>query len=572
MTVRRFLCSAVFPVVLPVLFLSCANQIGPSGGPIDTVPPKIIATYPAPYTLHFRDNRIDLAFDKYVDQRSVEESIFISPYVGDLEFDWSGKDVEVTFSEKPKPNKTYVVNVGTDVKDLNNGNRMAQAFALAFSTGDDIDHGAIRGRIFPVKPTDDAQGVMIFAYQLADMNPDTLDPRTLKPDYITQTGKNGAFFLQHLAFGDYRIFAVRDEFRNLLYDPETDDFGVPSRPLRLTPSDTMQDGVLMQLGKEDTTAPRLVKAEARDVHHVLVEFSESIDTSSSHPIDVRIADTLSQGPLKILSIFPNLPTLSSFTVVTDRQDSTKMYRMTAVSAYDLVGLPMSPGANTLDFSGGSVVDSSAPRLLSSGIQDSARGLALKPSVQFRFADAVRRESFVNAVSLRDSTGNDVPLQTFWLDDAALSVQPTERLMSKCWYKLAFVLHGGLDWSGRAFRDSLKLIRFETLDAEALSSIEGTVVDRDTADAVGIVYVIADAVDVKEPKSFTTTTLRTGAFIIPEIEEGRYVVHAFRDRNSNGTYDVGKPFPFVRSERFNYTADTLKVRARWPLEGVRVELR
>jgi hypothetical protein len=166
----------------------------------------------------------------------------------------------------------------------------------------------------------------------------------------------------------------------------------------------------------------------------------------------------------------------------------------------------------------------------------------------------------------------VPVSIFWLDDAVLGLQPPIRLLSKCWYRLTIVLHGGVDWFGRSFRDSLKVFRFETLDAEGLSSIEGTVVDKDTADAVGNIFVFADAVDVKDPKSFSTMTRRDRTFVIPEIEEGRYVVHAFRDRNANGKYDVGRPFPYIESERFNYVSDTLKVRARWPLEGVRIELR
>ncbi len=570
MSAPRFLPASV--LFFPFLFLSCANQIGPGGGPVDTVPPKIVATYPAPYTLHFNDHKIGLEFDKYVDPRTVEESIFISPYVGDLEFDWSGKDVEVTFSEKLKPNKTYVVNVGTDVVDLNNRNRMAQAFALAFSTGDDIDHGAIRGRVFPVKPTDKSEGVMIFAYQLEGMDPDTLDPRTLKPDYITQTGKNGQFFLEHLAFGVYRVFAVRDEFRNLFYAPEADDFGVPSRPLVLTPSDTMQDHLFMQLGKEDTTAPRLVKAEAKDIHHVALEFSEPVDTSAATFPALTIADTLSQSPLKTFSIFPNLPKLNSFTVVTDRQDSTRMYRLTVQKARDLVGLPISTSASSLDFGGGSAVDSSAPRLVSASIQDSTRGIALEPTIQFQFSDALNRESFANAIVLSDSSGTVVPAALAWLDDAMIGIRTPGRLKSKCWYRIAVLLHNGTDWSGRSFRDSVRVIRFETLDADVLSSIEGSVVDADTADAGGTIIVQADGVDEKGVRTVSAVARRDGTFVIPEIEEGRYVIHAFRDRNLDGEYNVGRPYPFVPSERFGYGADTLKVRARWPLEGVRIDLR
>ena len=70
----------------------CANQQPPEGGPIDRTMPEIISTYPdSSSMLNFRGQKILLEFDRYVNERSVEEAIFISPYVGALEFNWSGK-------------------------------------------------------------------------------------------------------------------------------------------------------------------------------------------------------------------------------------------------------------------------------------------------------------------------------------------------------------------------------------------------------------------------------------------------------------------------------------------------
>lgn len=558
---------------VPMLFLmSCANQIPPEGGPVDTVPPVIVSTYPAPYMLHFTGNRIVLEFDKYMEHRSVEESIFISPYVGDLTFDWSGTEVEITFSEKLRRNKTYVVNIGTDAKDIRNRNRMAQAFTLAFSTGDDIDHAAIRGRVFPLKAGDPPEGIMIFAYQLSDLDADTLNPRTLKPDYITQTGKNGEFFLRFLAFGPYRILAVKDEYRNLLYDPEIDQFAVPPSEIVLTPTDTLHDNVLLHMALEDATAPRLVKSEPHDVHHVMVEFSESIDTSSVFPLEVFITDTLAKQQLRTYSVFPNLPKLSSFTVVTESQDSTKGYLLTVRNARDIVGLPISQRANSLSFMGGSTADSLAPKILGVTVRDSTREVVLKPSFTIQFSDAMQQQSFKNAITLKDSSGNEIPMSLGWLSNAALKVMPQQELLGKCWYRLAIDTYNALDWSGRKLRDSLRVVRFETLDPEALSSIEGIVIDYDTTDTQGIIYIDADAADAKEQKSFSTTARSDGTFTVSHLDQGRYVVHAFRDRNANGKYDSGRPFPFVRSERFTYGSDTLKVRARWPLEGVTLQLR
>ena len=110
--------------ILMVLGLSCAVQVPPSGGPPDTIPPQIIASDPAPGTLHFRGSRFTLRFSEYVDRRSVEESIFISPSVGTLEFDWGSTDVDITFRDSLRPSTTYILTVGTDVIDKRNRNRM----------------------------------------------------------------------------------------------------------------------------------------------------------------------------------------------------------------------------------------------------------------------------------------------------------------------------------------------------------------------------------------------------------------------------------------------------------------
>lgn len=118
--------------VVALLFLmnGCAGERAPEGGPIDTTPPEIIDVYPPPNTTEYSSSHISLEFSKYVERRSVEESIFISPYVKDVKFDWSGREVELSFRDSLRKNTTYVVTVGTDVVDVNNRNRMAHAYRL----------------------------------------------------------------------------------------------------------------------------------------------------------------------------------------------------------------------------------------------------------------------------------------------------------------------------------------------------------------------------------------------------------------------------------------------------------
>jgi hypothetical protein len=555
-----------------LLLVSCAGQRAPEGGPIDTDPPYVASTIPPNYTTRFRGNSIAIEFNKYVDHRSVEGALFISPSLGQLEFDWSGREVEIRFTGTPRRSTTYVVTVGTDVADLHNRNKMAQSFTLAFTTGEDIDHGAIEGRVFPRKETDPALGVMVFAYRLDGLNADTLDPRSTKPDYVTQTGKDGGFLLRHLAFGMYRVVAVRDEYKNLLYDPETDEYSTEPEEIALTPSDTLKSGVWMKLGREDTAAVRLTKAASTNQRHLTLEFSAPIDTSTLQKNWFVIVDTLTRKQLGVRTIYPVFPKMTSAVVVTDSQAYGVGYRLEISTLRGVNGLEISPTANRLTFSGSELKDSLAPRILAISLSDSARDIDLQPKFFLQFSDAVGREAADKAISLIDSSRNPIPLTLHWLSDASLEISPQGKLAGKAWFTLRIGMRSVLNLMGRGGRDSLRVFRFQTLDEELFSSIEGFVNDLSLTDARGDVILVARNVSRKEPKEYTAHLSKPGPFVLNDLLEGKYILQAFRDRNGDNRHTTGRIFPFQTSERFTEFPDTLKLRARWPLEGVELKLR
>lgn len=553
------------------LLASCAGERAPEGGPVDLDPPYVASTVPPNYTTRFSGSTITIEFNKYVDHRSAEGAIFISPSLGQLEFDWSGRELGIRFSGKLRPATTYVVTVGTDVMDTHNRNKMASSYTLAFSTGEDIDHGAIEGRIFPVKDADPPLGVMIFAYKLDGLKADTLDSRTTKPDYVTQTGKNGDFLLLHLAFGSYRVLAVRDEYKNLLYDPETDEFGVPSGEINLTPADTLRSHVWMRLGKEDTTAVRLLKASPPNRRHVLVDFSSPVDTGGLSTDWFQISDTLHHGPLKVRAAYPVLPDRKSVILLTERQDSSAAYRLSINSLRGINRLTVSPLANQLTFTGSDVIDTLGPRIAAFSISDSAKEVDLKPVFLLAFSDAVQKPSASGAVALLDSAKQAVPIVMRWLSEAALEISPETRLLSYSWYTIRMGMRGVSDFDGRRGRDSLRVYRFQTVDEETFSSIEGNISDTSKTDQKGSIVLVARNVSRKEAKEYVLQLSQPGAFGFNDILEGKYLLWAYRDRRGDQKYSGGNVFPFVPSERFTEYPDTLKVRARWPLEGVELKL-
>ncbi len=561
-----------FSHLLLLLLCSCAGQQAPQGGPVDTEPPQIISTYPAPNTTRFNERRLVFEFNEYVERRTFEESIFISPAIGRVEFEWSGTEVEVRFEEELRKNTTYVVTIGTDVADLRNRNKMARAFSLAFSTGETIDHGVIEGKVYTQKPADPSEGVMVFAYQLVNSASDTLNPVHVAPSYITQTGKGGEFTLQHLALGTYRILAVRDAYKNLLYDPEADEYGVPSSDIVLTEQDSIAVGIRIRLSKQDTTAPRLLKVTVQSRTQVLLEFSEAMHQGTFFPQGVLVVDTLSNQEVRVKAIAQLYSKPASFMVATDTLERERPYRIRITDARDLAGNQMNPLANSLPFTVTDERDSLDVKVIGVSVADSARGIVLRPELHVGFSTPLLREEAERGIRLVDPKKNAVPLNVRWIGGAITVLQPREELAGRTFYRLEIDLSSLKDLFSRRGRDTTFVITFETLDPEALSAIEGRVVDTHPTDTSGSLILTALNVEKKEAPPSQLVLSSSGPFLFNHLEEGRYILEVFRDRNGNMRYDAGLPYPFQTSERFVQYRDTLRLRARWPLEGILLELR
>ncbi len=247
-------CLIVFLFSLTLLFFSgCANQLPPGGGEVDSIPPEIIFSYPENGTTNFEGDYIEFEFSEYVDKRSFKDAIFISPAIDEqLEINWSGTSVEIGFPNGLKDSLTYVVTIGTDVVDVNNKNRMLNSYSFSFATGDRIDKRSIGGKVYGK----DAEGTLIFAYKYAD---DTTKYLTRKPDYLSQTGKDGTYKLNGLAESVYRVFAVNDEFRDLLYQADQDLIGIPGKEISLTNTDSSYSGLNFFMMKVDTSKTTLTR-------------------------------------------------------------------------------------------------------------------------------------------------------------------------------------------------------------------------------------------------------------------------------------------------------------------------
>ena len=563
---HRLLPSLVIPLVVSLLILvQCAGQAPPPGGPVDTVPPAIIRTVPDTNAVRITDNTIELEFSEYVDRRSVEESIFISPPVGGLEFDWSGREVAITFHDTLRRNTTYVVNLGTDIIDKQAGVRMVEGFSLAFSTGDSIDRGAIAGKVVDEKP----EGVMIFAYLLNDIDPDTLNPAKRRPDYVMQTGKDGKFVISNLAMGSYRLLAVRDEYRNLLYDVQADQYGVLSRGILLTPATLRVSNAWFLMAREDTTRPFVSNVQPLNRSHVRVRFNEPIDSVSFISGNFFLTDTLTSVPVGISLRFQIPSARDAVDIITTAPlDSSATYRLSVEGLSDTAGQTIDPLNASLVFAGLGTVDTIRPGLRIPAFADTTFGYPLHRPLEIMFSEPVDTALAVKGIRIIDAQEQDVATDLGWLSPIRLLARPKKVFPANTFYEIRVAMDSVRDFSGNAYADSLLVLKFRTFDLKKAGEIEGLAKDGDDS-GKGPLYVTATGVGFSWQERIRLGA--PGSFRFGNLPEGRYLLSLFRDADSSGRYSSGLPFPFQFSERFLMGSDTIKVRARWGVEGVSLTL-
>ena len=257
--------------LLSFLLWDCANQLPPTGGEEDKIPPKIDEVYPSDGTVNYDEDYFEIEFSEYVDKRSVRDAIFISPFIeGSLQFSWTGRTLEVEFPEELKKDVTYTITIGTDVVDLNNKNRMAEAFTFSFSTGEKIDKKIISGRVYGKEK----EGVFIYAYKI-DGSSDSLLNK--KPDYVSQTGFDGNYSLRGLGEGEYRVFAVKDQFRDYIYQQDQDEIGIPFKDISFTEEDSIFTSLNFLIFNADVTQPRLISGIMTDRNHLLISCNKELN-------------------------------------------------------------------------------------------------------------------------------------------------------------------------------------------------------------------------------------------------------------------------------------------------------
>lgn len=264
---------------MPVLLaLGCAVQQKPQGGPRDVSPPKLLKATPANQTHNFSAKQIVLEFDEYYKLSNQFQEITVFPAPDRMpEYNIRKKNLVINLKDTLQKNTTYVINFGKAIADVNEGN-ILKNFTYVFSTGNHIDSLGMTGTVINTltqQKEKDATVMLFTPHQ------DSLLFGKKKPSIYATTDTAGNFSLGNLKEGIYKIYALKEQSTDKIYNNDNELIAFTKKPINLL-HDT--SGVQLKLFKQVPTKFRFVDRKFDTDGKMFFTFNKPLDKPSVHII------------------------------------------------------------------------------------------------------------------------------------------------------------------------------------------------------------------------------------------------------------------------------------------------
>lgn len=541
-------------LVVPAMILvqACASVEAPKGGPEDKAPPRVIAVSPAPRTINSpRDLEIQIQFNEWIVNPVPRSAIRISPPLdGRLESEVDGDLLVIRSKTKLDTLTTYTLNIGSMLKDLHE-NPVAKPFQLVFSTGPQIDTLQIRGHVLLPDslirqkryPTIGLYPIGLSARESRAYLAKLRDSTTTQPDstprlhlesalYIGQSDSTGAFQIDGIAPGRYRVMAFWDQNGNNRIDPSTEIGGLADIDISLDTA--FRDTLHWTLANLDTTTPQIISSVVLAPLAVALDFSQpfTIDSLSTHRCGIWNRDSSLFARPKALWIAPDSPRKLVLAFDSVQADSSYLIGCDSVSRMSLRWLPPK--------------DTLVQRLVQFQLLGPNPATDSLPILEIAYNIPVRADTL--GPKLRLLVNKDsLPVVATQSDPVRIHVRPVDPLPMGISLKL---IHLHTDTTkGKVVAQALG--SFETISTIKLSKLQGRVRNGNASTRVRL----------RAPgKTYAWSTLCSarGDFLLERIPEGPYLMDIFHDLNLDSIPSAGSLFPYSPGETWRPISDTIRV--------------
>ncbi len=259
-----------FSLYIPVAFNSGCAQIGaPTGGAKDTLAPVLVKASPDTNTLNFRETRITLTFNEYVEVQDVQNNVLVSPLQkNNPNISNNLRTVTIRLRDSLLPNTTYSINFGNSIKDVNEGN-VYPDFTYVFSTGSSIDSLTLAGKVILAETGLADSTLSIFLYR----NLNDTAVQTAKPNYMARVKGDGSFLFRNLPEGAFKIYALKDGDGSKTYNAKTETFAFLDTSIQVN---VQPDPVTLYAYAEEKPRPTTTPSSTRPAIERRLRYTSSL--------------------------------------------------------------------------------------------------------------------------------------------------------------------------------------------------------------------------------------------------------------------------------------------------------
>ena len=581
-------------VVMALFFCHCAQITSPSGGKKDVTPPIALKYSPQNESVNFASRTITINFDEFFILDNASDQILISPILKPKPtFKTKGKSLVIDLKDCTlQENTTYTFFFGEAIKDYHEQN-ILHDFYYVFSTGDYVDSLSIHGFVqnaFDLKPQEKVF-VMLYSCSNDTIPCDSL-PYLVQPEYIAQTKSDGSFMLRNLSERPYRIFALKDQNRNFLFDVgeeiafldstitpkalllacdhhhHTDSMSVIMDSILTVATDTMNhqkphvhsdpNFVELYMFTELDSTVRVLKNEILDSIHISLYFScptTDITFSALSPSAENLPD----------SILWHIAVWSK-----ERDTATIWFPFFINDSITLVIVQKGIPLDTLEFSLKKQTVSQPGRRKQTAVKEEVKPvlkISNNSSGKFPFFSTLELK-FDAPIYSWDLNGalffihNDtvgLPLPSYHVGDSFFQKLTFDyRFKEKTPYKMLIPSGAFTDILGRS--NDTTYISFTTDEPDIYGSLVLSLTIPENTPPL-LLQLLSDKEQLLQQKTVT----KSGNIDFGYLKPGKLLLKVIYDTNQNDKWDTGHYLMKIQPESVRYFDKIIEIRANWDIE-------
>lgn len=503
----------------------------PTGGPRDTIPPKVIKETPDNLTRNFSSKEIEIQFDEFIKLSNEFTEISISPAIDVLpEFKAKKQNLQIKFSEPLEENTTYTINFGKAINDVNESNIITN-YTYVFATGNQIDSLSLSGSVISSLTKEKLKDVTVF---ILPVSRDSLFGKK-RASFFTTTDTSGNFILKNLREDRYRIYALSEPGGgDRIYNGQNEQIGFLKDTLLLNKNiENILLEIFKAVPKNFSVSDRKIESDGR----ILLTFNKSLLKPS-----IDIIEPIGQNELKTAEI-------------SNTRDSAWIWLPEIT--FDSLKVSVSDSGIPLD----TVILRRAKRDEYNRaviVSDNTVGNKLKP-----------KTNILLRLSSPISTADESKI-TLMEDSVAVKFQLTKQTGSSRTYELKYpwkldkeyILRADenafTDTYGNKSRLYIKKFGLNTEDNYGNMSINITVPD--TAKNYIVQWMSEDEKILRQDQISKNATLNYLTY-----PTGKYRIRVIYDNNNNGIWDTGDVYTLQHPEETWTFDQTISLRPNWDLE-------